>query len=211
MKLRALDLFCGAGGAARGLQRAGFHVTGVDINPQPNYAGDVFIQADALAYPLEGFDYIWASPMCQKHSWAARRWKKDWPDQITPIRKRLEASGLPYTIENVVGAPLINPIRLCGFMFGIKVIRHRLFESNLVIPVPPHPKCSGAVARGEACTVVGHGGNSKSYSYADWAEAMGIDWMTKVELTQAIPPAYSFYIAQQILTHSLPGVPCHQL
>lgn len=203
--MRVLDLFCGAGGAAMGLHRAWpeAEIVGVDINPQPRYPFE-FIQADWE----EGLkscgevDYIWASPMCQHHTWAARRWKKDWPTQILPLRFALRATGKPFTIENVVGAPLMDPERLCGLMFGLKVIRHRLFESNFRVVTPPHPRCSGAIARGEAYTVAGHGAESKSYKYQDWADAMGIDWMTKQELTQAIPPAYSKYIAEQ-LTRSL--------
>ena len=179
-----------------GLHRAwpDAEIVGVDIKPQPRYPF-TFVQADALEYPLDGFDFIWASPMCQRHSWAARRWKKEWPDQVTPIRERLR--GRTHTIENVVGAPLINPVRLCGGMFGLKVIRHRLFECSFPILVPPHPPCSGRIASGDAYTVAGHGAESKSYKHADWADAMGIDWMTKEELCQSIPPAYSEFIARQ--------------
>lgn len=197
---RVLDLFCGAGGAAMGLHRAWpeARIIGVDIHPQPNYPFE-FVQADALEYPIDG-DFNWASPMCQKHSWAARRWHKEWPNQVAPIRKRLKASGKPYAIENVVGAPLLSPVRLCGLMFGLRVIRHRLFECSFSLLVPSHPKCGGAIARGEAYTVAGHGAESKSYKYQDWADAMGIQWMTKTELTQAIPPAYSEYIGKQYLS-----------
>ena len=200
--MRALDLFCGAGGATKGLQRVGFHVTGVDISPQPRYCGDEFLQEDVLAMDwgrLTKFDYIWASPMCQHHTWAARRWKKDWPNQIPVVRERLQVFGVPYTIENVVGAPLIDPITLCGQMFGLGVIRHRLFESSFMVATPSHPKCSGKIANGQCYTVAGHGAESKSYKYQDWADAMGIQWMTKQELTQAIPPAYSEYIGRQFL------------
>jgi len=196
--MKVLDLFCGAGGAAMGLHRAwpDAEIVGVDIKPQPRYPFK-FVQADAMTYPLEGFDFIWASPMCQHHSWAARRWKKEWPNQIPAIRERLRAAGTPYVIENVVGAPLLDPTRLCGMMFALKVIRHRLFECSFAINTPHHPSCSGKIASGEAYTVAGHGAESKSYRHQDWADAMGIDWMTKLELTQAIPPAYSEYIARQ--------------
>lgn len=141
--------------------------------------------------------------MCQKHSWSARRWHKEWACQIESTRDLFIGASygaytFPYVIENVVGAPLLNPIRLCGLMFGLKVIRHRLFETSFQLRVPPHPKCSGKIASGEAYTVAGHGAESKSYRYEDWADAMGIDWMTKRELTQSVPPAYSFYIAQQL-------------
>jgi DNA (cytosine-5)-methyltransferase 1 len=190
------DLFCKAGGAAMGLHLAfpDAEIIGVDIEPQPRYPFE-FICADALKFSLRGADLVWASPMCQHHSWAAKRWKKDWPDQIAATRKRLR--GFPYIIENVVGAPLKRPIRLCGLMFNLKVIRHRLFECSFPVVTPPHPRCSGAISRGEAYTVAGHGAESKSYKYQDWADAMGIQWMTKQELTQAVPPAYSEYIAKQ--------------
>ena len=193
---RVLDLFCGAGGAAMGLHRAWpeAEIVGVDIKPQPRYPFH-FRLANALHYPLDGFDFVWASPMCQSHSWAARRWKKVWPDQIAAVRERL--AGIPHTIENVVGAPLLSPVRLCGMMFNLRVIRHRLFECSFPVIEPNHPKCSGAISRGEAYTVAGHGAESKSYRYQDWADAMGIQWMTKIELTQSVPPAYSEYIARQ--------------
>jgi DNA (cytosine-5)-methyltransferase 1 len=195
--VRVLDLFCGAGGAAMGLHRAFPHarIVGVDSKPQPNYPFE-FVQADALEYPIDG-DFNWASPMCQHHSWAAKRWHKKWPNQIAAVRRRMQESGKPYTIENVVGAPLLSPVRLCGLMFGLKVIRHRLFECSFPMLTPEHPKCTGAIQRGEAYTVAGHGAESKSYKYQDWADAMGIQWMTKTELTQAIPPAYSEYIGRQ--------------
>jgi DNA (cytosine-5)-methyltransferase 1 len=194
-----IDLFCGAGGAAMGLHQAwpDADIIGVDINPQPRYPF-IFIQADAMTFDLSGADFVWASPMCQCHSWAARRWKKDWPNQIPAIRDRLRMSGIPYTIENVVGAPLIDPLKLCGLMFGLKVIRHRLFESSFRVTAPPHPRCMGKINSGEAYTVAGHGAESKSYKHQDWADAMGIQWMTKQELTQSVPPAYSRFIAQQV-------------
>lgn len=200
MTYKALDLFCKAGGVSMGLHRAGFDVTGVDIESQPNYPFR-FIQADALTFDLSGYDFIAASPMCQAHSWSARRWKKNWPDQIPAIRERLIVSGKPYIIENVVGAPLISPLTLCGTMFGLKVFRHRLFESNL--PLMGYG-CShkGKIGFGpdDFCTVAGHGGNGKA-SLKAWREAMGIDWMTKDELTQAIPPAYSEYLGRQVIAY----------
>ncbi len=142
MKRRALDLFCSAGGATRGLQLAGFHVTGVDIRPQPRYCGDEFRQASALEFPLEGFDFIWASPPCQKFT-ALRHMptsRRDHPNLIPQTRARLEKSGIPYAIENVEGAPLGDSgylIRLCGTSFGLatkdwraELRRHRLFETT---------------------------------------------------------------------------------
>ena len=113
-KPRALDLFCCAGGAGMGLHRAGFEVVGVDIVPQPRYPFE-FHQADALTYPLESFDFVWASPPCQVHSITAslhRHRVRKHLDLIAPVRARLAASGAPYVIENVMGAPLLNPIML---------------------------------------------------------------------------------------------------
>jgi DNA (cytosine-5)-methyltransferase 1 len=147
-KPRALDLFCCAGGATKGLQRAGFHVTGVDIKPQPRYCGDAFHQADALTFPLEGFDFIWASPPCQ--AFTALRFMptaKDHPNLIPETRARLVEANIPYCIENVPGAPLGDSgylIMLCGTMFGLQtrdgraeLRRHRLFETSFSIPLRP--------------------------------------------------------------------------
>ncbi len=148
MKPRALDLFCCAGGATKGLQRAGFHVTGVDIKPQPRYCGDAFHQADAMTFPLEGFDFIWASPPCQ--AFTTLRFMptaKEHPNLIPETRSRLVAAGIPYCIENVDGAPLGDSgylIMLCGTMFGLQTAdgraelrRHRLFETSFSIPLRP--------------------------------------------------------------------------
>jgi DNA (cytosine-5)-methyltransferase 1 len=148
MKPRALDLFCGAGGATRGLQKAGFHVTGVDIKPQRHYCGDEFHQADALEFPLEGFDFIWASPPCE--AFTALRFMptaKAHPNLIPQTRAKLISSGVPYCIENVEGAPLGESgylIMLCGTMFGLQTVdgraelrRHRLFETSFSIALRP--------------------------------------------------------------------------
>src|SRR5258708_3221021 len=122
MKPKLLDLFCKAGGATRGYQRAGYYVVGVDIEPQPHYCGDEFVQANALTDPLDGFDVIHASPPCQ-HFTNMLNWdesKKDaHPDYIDSIRQRLQATGKPYIIENVPGAPVERMIMLCGAMFGL--------------------------------------------------------------------------------------------
>lgn len=212
--LKALDLFCCAGGATKGLQNAGFKVTGVDIKHQPRYCGDAFIQADALNPPVDllDFDFIWASPPCQRFSDLAKRNGNahEWPDLIEPVRKLLAKSGVPYVIENVEGAPLLNPIMLCGTMFPkLRVIRHRLFEVSWPLVAPGHPKKHplvfthdkrkphyGKLDETRAFVQVTGGGNcSKSAA----AKAMGIDWMTKTEMNEAIPPAYSEWIARQFL------------
>lgn len=117
--MRLLDLFCGAGGAAMGYYRAGFEVVGVDIKPQPNFPFE-FHQANALDFPVDGFDIIHASPPCQAHTCLNVMWNaKKHADFVEPTREKLKASGLPYIIENVPGAPLIDPIKLCGSMFGL--------------------------------------------------------------------------------------------
>ena len=141
-KPRLLNLFCGAGGATRGYQLAGFHVTGVDIDPQPNYCGDEFHQADAMAWPLDGYNAIHASPPCQhysagKHMWKGRLPDDRHPDLVDATRERLRGAGVPYVIENVVGAPLTNYVVLCGDMFGLGVKRHRLFETSFMVWNPP--------------------------------------------------------------------------
>ncbi|MDQ6719338.1 MAG: DNA cytosine methyltransferase [Candidatus Dormibacteraeota bacterium] len=144
-KPRLLDLFCCAGGAGVGFARAGFDVVGVDIKPQPNYPFE-FIQADALNLDpglLESFDAVHASPPCQSYSDLAKRNRNGhmWPRLIEPTRKLLRSLGVPYIIENVEGAPLIDPVILCGTMFSeLRVIRHRLFESNLDLIAPAHGK-----------------------------------------------------------------------
>lgn len=211
MKPRALDLFCKAGGVAKGLQRAGFHVTGVDVAHQPRYAGDVFHHADANEFPLAGYDLLWASPPCQKHSDLAKRnGNADaWPCFIASIRERFIASGLPYCIENVAEAPLIDPVILCGTMFpGLRVLRHRGFEANFAIIAPPHGKHPlvfthdkrkrhyGRLDQATAFVQVTGGGNC---SVKNASAAMGIDWMTKDELNEAIPPAFSEHIGRAAL------------
>jgi DNA (cytosine-5)-methyltransferase 1 len=180
-----------------GLWRAGFDVVGVDIEPQPRYPF-MFIQADALDVRFQGFDFIWASPPCQAHTLAQRIQKNTHPDIIAPIRGRLASSGKPYCIENVVGAPLLEPVELCGAMFGLRVYRHRLFEANFTIPVPEHPAHTAPLRKmgrrpepGDFMHVVGN------FSGVQQArEAMGIDWMARDELREAIPPAYSEHIGR---------------
>lgn len=210
---RLLDLFCGAGGAAMGYHRAGFEVVGVDINPQPHYPFR-FIQADALDV-LRHWDWrehdlmepyfhaIHASPPCQAYSWSAKRWTEiPRADLVAPTRDLLLATGLPWVIENVVGAPLVDPLVLCGTQFGLEVIRHRLFESNVML-LGPGGKCHhvGTVQDGTYVTVAGHGGDNirGRGSRAAKQRAMGIDWMTDEELNEAIPPAYTEWIGRQLL------------
>lgn len=205
MKRRALDLFCGAGGATKGLQMAGFHVTGVDIKPQPRYCGDAFIQGDALEVPLDGYDFIWASPPCQAYTMAQNAAKNSHahPDLIPAVRERLIRIKCPWVIENVVGAPLINPVVLCGLSFGLKVKRHRLLESKIAFLTPPCPSHNQDyyVIFGHEVRNRRHGQTAgRKNKIAEGRKAMGIEWMTRGELSEAIPPAYSEFIGRRILS-----------
>ena len=216
-KPRILDLFCCAGGVAMGYSRAGFDVVGVDIDPQPRFPFE-FIQADALTLDMKfikSFDAIHASPPCQSYSDLAKRNGNahEWPRLVDPVREMLIKSGKPFVIENVEGAPLINPIVLCGTMFkGLRVLRHRLFESNfplVALPHGKHPIChtfdkrKGQYGKTNEMTdfvSVNGGGNCSVVAARD---AMGIEWMTKNELNEAIPPAYTEYIGKQLMKHLL--------
>lgn len=219
-----LDLFCKAGGCTKGYQRAGFHVVGVDIEPQPRYCGEEFIQADAIEFlktaDLSRFDVIHASPECKGYSICANlpNVTKNYPKLIEPTRELLLKIGKPYVIENVVGAPLCSPIMLCGLMFGLKVFRHRLFECSEFLYQPSHGNHKGKrIGIDGYCCVAGNGDSNYSRhsdkhkdgkkAFVDayhcrkstWEKAMGIDWMTKHELTQAIPPAYTEFIGRQLI------------
>ncbi len=211
---RALDLFCCAGGAGMGLHRAGFDVVGVDIKPQPRYPFE-FYQADALTFQLEGFDFIWASPPCQGYS--AMRHAPGTvgaPRLIHHVRRRMP-TGVLWVIENVEEAKLDmrGPVTLCGSMFGLgaqgsRLQRHRLFESSFIIPQPDcghderpvigvyggHARKRAASAGGRGTKDVWEGGHKAAAS-----EAMGIDWMTLAELSEAIPPAYSEFIGREAI------------
>lgn len=207
--MKLLDLFCGAGGAAMGYSRAGFDdIVGVDIKPQPRYPFR-FVLADALeCHTLpQGFDAIHASPPCQSFSKtrAIVRGKGltcKGLDLIEATRERLLRRGIPYVIENVPGAPLLSPITLCGTMFGLRVYRHRLFESSVLLLSPSdgaHRHTTGSHRGYSANTpFITVGGNN--YNREQGAQAMGIDWpMTRAELSQAIPPAYTEFIGKQLI------------
>lgn len=207
---RLLDLYCCAGGAAMGYHQAGFDVFGVDISPQPNYPFP-FVQADALAFlefPLIGFDAIHASPPCQRFSNMSNcrpGLAQEYDDFISATRAGLQRTGLPYVIENVPGAPLENPTMLCGQMFGLELYRHRLFESNIPLCPPPHPEHlvpaskAGHWVPGTIMSIAGH-----AAPIAKAREVMGIDWTTREELAEAIPPRYSEYIGRQMFAHINP-------
>lgn len=212
MRPRLLDLFCGAGGATKGYQRAGFYVVGVDVNPQPNYCGEEFVQADVLDYLdvlirhrlLGRFSAIHASPPCQHASTLRHRTGEDYENLIPQTRELLNDIGLPYVIENVMGAELVNPIRLCGSSFGLgangrQLRRHRLFEcSGFSVMAPP------CAHRGQPVGVYGTGGGgqmTRGYKGTpeEYREAMGIDWATRAEIAQAIPPAYTKYVGEYLM------------
>lgn len=205
MKPLMVDLCCKAGGASRGLIAAGFDVVGVDIEPQPNYPFK-FVQADALEIELAPFAAIWASPPCQLHTAYGRRKSYRRPEGciIAPMREKLKASGKPYVIENVVGAPLQNPIHLCGSMFGLDVQRHRLFESNFTMP---QMLCDHSSWKPRFPQATNRINKRKTVEIGVWRipletqfKAMGINGgMTRAELSNAIPPAYSEWIGKRIL------------
>ena len=209
--MKLLDLYCKAGGASKGYADAGFEVTGIDIKKQKRYPF-TFIQADCLEVLkdldyLRTFDVIAASPPCQTHSATkhlrvAQGKTTDKVDLIPQTREALIASGKPYVIENVPGAPLINPVQFCGSSFGLKVRRHRLFESNLALigssckhkeqgrPVGVYGSMKDEIPSG--------GRTAKTIEEA--REAMGIEWMIWGELVEAIPPVYTYEIGKQLVS-----------
>lgn len=216
---RLLDLCCRGGGASAGYHAAGFDVTGVDVEPQPYYPFP-FIQADALTVDLSSYDVIAASPPCQRYSTAtpaARR--DDHADLVQPIRERLQdavehGDAWAYVIENVPGSPLDNPITICGETLRLGVRRHRLFESNVELyGTPCHHDLGAPVTRVYGSRFsLGRKGLDPETSPEAGCEAsrspltdiartaMGIDWLPWSDLTQAIPPAYTTWIGQQLIS-----------
>lgn len=193
-----------------GYYLAGFRVVGIDIANQPHYPFE-FHQADAMTYPLEGFDVIHASPPCQGYSCASvahRKAGKEYPLLIPAVRDRLKRLGKPFVIENVERSP-IDGIKLCGTMFGLGVFRHRLFESNVLLFCPDHPYHDGFIGDGKYFSVAGGAGRWKSWGKVfrdvskgtadQWRKAMGIEWMTRNEIKESIPPAYTEWIGRQLM------------
>lgn len=202
---RLVDLFCHAGGATRGYQRAGFHVTGVDIEAQPNYCGDDFIQADALTFDLDGYDVVHASPPCQLYIRSGNVNRSKHPDLLPPTRAMLERLDVPWVIENVPGAPMRADVMLCGSQFGLEVRRHRWFEfsqppTDLTLMAPCDHSRPITGVYGHPHGADGAADGMLPGDRETWSRAMGIDWMTTAELADAIPPAYTEYIGRQLMT-----------
>ncbi len=220
---KLLDLFCGAGGASRGYRRAGFEVVGVDFVRQWDYPFE-FHLADAMTFPLEGFDAIHASPPCQEWTPAtgisksiqAPRLFSPHVNLIGATRERLLGASVPYVIENVPGAPLVGPIQLCGLSFGLEVVRHRRFElGGWILPDAPPPcgPCRGAVVDGRAISVYGHGGGRMDGRRGmrgrfenmpvreSFQRALGLPDVQSIhQLAEAIPPAYTEWIGSRLIT-----------
>jgi DNA (cytosine-5)-methyltransferase 1 len=210
--MRLLDLFCAAGGSAMGYYEAGFtEIVGVDIHRQPNYPF-TFVQADALRPPfrLEDFDLIHASPPCQAYSSAMRHLAAPQPKLIGDVRDMLD--GSPHVIENVPGAPLATAsdlfgrhgVVLCGKAFGLRIIRHRLFETSFPVIPPTHPPHLGEIWNP-------HRAESRERFYAKygrqdaeipWAKEMGVGWMGRYEAREAIPPAFTKFIGEAFLAQA---------
>ncbi len=204
-----LDLYCGAGGAAEGYHRVGFKIVGIDIVPQPHYPFD-FIQTDALVYLAShwrGFDVIHASPPCQAFTRAntlkhAQGRHNEPVDLLTPTLDYLRAHVvMPWVVENVPNAPLHKDLILCGSMFGLKVRRHRVFESNVFLPEAPicrHHEQGRPVGVYHSMNDDIPQGGRTARTLEEGQEAMGIDWMVWKELTQAVPPAYTQFIGEHL-------------
>ena len=232
-KRRILDCYCCAGGAAKGYSLAGFDVVGIDKDPQPHYPY-AFVRMDVIealtvllagrgitdnsgrVWYLSDFDVIHASPPCQKFTSIAFIWRTRsgynydarHPDLVATTRQLLIQARKPYVIENVVGAPLENPILLCGLMFSLQTIRHRIFETNPFMLGPAHIKHPAGIKtnsfRGYSSfengathiTVAGH-----NFRLKDASQAMGIAWMNREEIAEAVPPAYTEFIGQQMIQY----------
>jgi DNA (cytosine-5)-methyltransferase 1 len=211
---KLLDLYCCQGGAGMGYSRAGFRVIGYDLFPQPRYPFE-FHQADAIEVlrflvqskkrlGYTAFAAAHASPPCQAHTNAQKIRGNEHPELVEPTRELLIELEIPYVIENVPGAPLIDPFELCGAMFGLGTYRHRLFETNFEVNVPEHPqhvarttKMGRAPVDGEMMHVVGNfSGVAKA------KKAMGIDWMTRDGLRESIPPAYTSHIGDYLMAEA---------
>ena len=209
--MRLLDLFCGAGGAAVGYARAGFEVVGVDLKPQKRYPFE-FHQGDALTFPLEGFDVIHASPPCQEYSKLRSVKTHIYAAMLPEMRARLIASGLPWVLENVLGAPMTQGVLICGTALGLNVRRHRLFDCSHFL-YPPGLCCHSL----DNINVYGHSAwnyRKRSEEYRHWhrhtanqtpvsimaaRKAFGVPWMIRDEIAECVPPAYTEWIGRQLI------------
>lgn len=230
-----VDLCCGAGGASMGYAAAGFEVMGVDIAEQKRYPyeylpGVDVLKVEDLNEEFPQADIFHASPPCQIHSISTKRYRnqgKAYHDVLTPLRQKLLKTGKPFIIENVPGAPMRKDLVLCGEMFGLKVIRHRLFEiEGITVLQPPHQKHKGyatgikdrfgykapvaevvSLASKDLYyyTVCGHGRRERD-RLENWRAAMGIFHMSRRELSQAIPSLYTEYIGRQAILNFLPEI-----
>jgi DNA (cytosine-5)-methyltransferase 1 len=207
-----LDLFCCEGGAGTGYARVGFNVTGVDIEAKPRNRHPLIV-ADAVEYCREHgqeYDAIHASPPCQSYSKALRHMATPQPMLIDAIREAMDATGKPWIIENVVGAPLANDsdlfgrhgVELCGTMFGLRIYRHRIFEANFQLPLPPQPCDHSRHAMNP------HSAEGRERIYAEygrqdpeklWASEMGVEWMTRHGAREAVPPCFTEWIGRYLL------------
>ena len=204
--MRIADLFCGAGGAGMGLHRAGFEVVGFDINNQKNYPFE-FHQTDALTVDLSEFDAVWASPPCQTFTKKPWNWGRarvneiHYSDLVDQTRQKLKSSGLPYIIENVLGAPLDASLLLCGTMFGLRIVKHRIFTSNIPLGFSPM-SCNHSD--------IYNPWRGKGRSADKFREAQGTPWIPSSggasrkalrtgDLFNAIPPAYAEYLGHLIM------------
>ena len=209
MRKRLLDLYCKQGGASAGYEDAGFEVTGVDLDYQPRYPF-AFIQGDAIEYlKAHGHEYdaIAASPPCQAHTNAQKIQGNEHLDLIPPTREALRALGKPYVMENVPGAPLEDPVTLCGVMFGLNTYRHRLFEAGngFAFTTPEHPaheartvKMGRPLEPGDFYHAVGN------FTNVDYVRGdMDVPWMSREGIRECIPPAYTEYIGKHLMAFLL--------
>lgn len=211
MRPRLLDLCCGVGGASVGYARAGFDVVGWDVAPQPDYPyefnlGDVLDVLSDRDY-IEGFDAVHVSPPCQGYTMMNSGHRDEWPRLIEPVRDALKGSTVPYVIENVASSPLRRDVVLCGEMFGLGVIRHRVFElGNWEAVKPAHVRHRGRVNgmrhgqwfTGPYFAVYGDGGGKGTV--AQWQQAMGVTWTdSRRSIAESIPPAYTAWIGSQLI------------
>lgn len=207
---RLLDLYCCQGGASAGYVAAGFDVTGVDMDPQPRYPYR-FVRDSALGYlfhvietgEIGQYAAVAASPPCQGYAAARTIRGNEHPsaDQLPLVRQMLAECGIPYIIENVVGAPMRDPVMLCGTMFGLRTYRHRLFESNVPLAAPPHPrhirtavKLGRKLSPDDFYTAVGN-----FHSVGIVREDMGVPWMSRDGVRESIPPAYTEHLGRQLM------------